>query len=67
MDSSVISFISKVFIRNSVTNELVLYKENILSESDLNFNLSYLPNGIYIISIESSDSRTFSKTFQILK
>ncbi|MBK8701242.1 MAG: glycoside hydrolase family 16 protein [Saprospiraceae bacterium] len=67
LESDMINDISKIYIRNSNTNDLVFVKENIILLDDLNFDLLQLQNGTYLISIENSEFQLFSKTFQILR
>ena len=59
--------IRKIFVRNSITNDLVYSKEIVFSIDDLNIDLSHLPNAFYIISIENSEFQLFTKSLQIFK
>ena len=62
-----INDISKLYIRNAQTNNIVLLRENVLSISDLSFDLSNVPNGNYIVAIENTEGQLFSKPVQIFK
>jgi beta-glucanase (GH16 family) len=67
IESDMLIDVNKISVRNSITNELVFLRQNILVASDLNLNLDYLPNGNYIISLENLENLSFSKPLQIFK
>lgn len=67
LESDMLNDIIKIYIRNSITHDLVYIKENITSVSDLDIDLYHLPNGTYIISLENREFQIFSKSFQIFK
>lgn len=67
LEVDMLNEISKIYVRNSNTNDLTFVKGNVMSLSDLDIDLNHLPNGSYIISIENTENQLFSKTLQLFK
>ena len=68
LDLDMIYDISKFYVKNAVSSEIVYFKENIVSISDLkNIDISHLPNGTYITLVENNEFQLFPVTFQLIK